>query len=76
MKRFYRIFDEYNNSPDFVRNKEGIAKSMDRLRVVMDMEGESVADRANYLWDRYRAIAKDMSVQHWRVRAVTVCKEP
>lgn len=72
IKRHYRIVDTSNNAPEYFRTRYGIARSMDRLRTIMDDETMSFPVRASFLQDRYRAIWKDMHVQNWKVSCLSI----
>ena len=49
---------------------------MDRLREIMDRSDVPFEKRASFLWDRYRCVWKDMSMQNWKdMFRVTVLEE-
>lgn len=60
----------------YLRDRVGIAKTMDRLRTVMDKGEVPFETRASFIWDRYRAVWKDMSIQNWQdIFRVSVLEE-
>lgn len=66
IKKYYRSQTEETRQNSYLRNRVGIARSMDRLREVMNLEEVPFETRASFVWDRYRAIWKDMSIQDWQ----------
>lgn len=76
MKKYFRTMTDQTRQMRYMRDRVGIAKSMDRLRVVMDRKDVPFETRASFIWDRYRAIWKDMSIQNWQdIFRVSVLEE-
>ena len=66
IKSYARTVTEETSRPDYLRNRLGIARTMDRLRQLMDRSDVPFEKRASFLWDRYRCVWKDMSMQNWK----------
>ena len=65
VKKYFRTVTETTKQPCYLRSRQGIAATMDRLRVLMDRDDVPFEKRASFIWDRYRAVWKDMSIQDW-----------
>ncbi|QDZ23268.1 SAC3 family protein [Chloropicon primus] len=75
VKRFARTITEEDRKPDRLRTKSALLKTMTHLSSLMDSKRTTFEKVHRFLWDRYRAIRTDLSIQHIKDDFAVQCYE-
>ena len=60
---------QVEQNPEHLRTLTALQRTMVYLRTIMDVPGASLVDIHRFLWDRYRGVRQDLSVQGMQVRS-------
>jgi hypothetical protein len=75
VKRFARTITEEDRQPDRLRTRNAIQRTMKHLLGLMDSTQTTFEKVHRFLWDRYRAIRTDLSIQHIKDEFAVACYE-
>ena len=75
VKRFARTITEEDRQPDRLRTRGALGRTMSHLLSLMDSKRTTFEKVHRFLWDRYRAIRTDMSIQHIKDSFAVGCLE-
>ena len=75
VKRFARTITEEDRTPDRLRTRGALARTMKHLLGLMDSKRTTFEKVHRFLWDRYRAIRTDLSIQHIKDKFAVQCYE-
>ena len=75
VKRFARTITEEDRQPDRLRTRSALKKTMLHLLSLMDSKRATFEKVHRFLWDRYRAVRTDLSIQHIKDDFAVGCLE-
>ena len=75
VKRFARTITEEDRQPDRLRTSGALKRTMNHLLSLMDSKRTTFEKVHRFLWDRYRAIRTDLSIQHMKDTFAIQCFE-
>merc|ERR1712157_42712 len=75
VKRFARTITEEDRQPDRLRTRDTLKRTMNHLLSLMDSKRTTLEKVHRFLWDRYRAIRTDLSIQDIKDTFAVRCYE-
>ena len=75
VKRFARTITEEDRQPDRLRTRDTLKRTMNHLLSLMDSKRTTLEKVHRFLWDRFRAIRTDLSIQDIKDTFAVRCYE-